>query len=581
MDSRKKKPSEEKPWLQFFSEEAVRSELPDESIYDNLFRNNQSYRNSTAINYFDNHISFGTMLDEIDRTAAALQALGIGKGDIVAFCSPSVPEVAYLLYGLNKLGAALFPIDPRSTAPEVMSFVKMVRPRLFFLLDVFYEKFKDMLPELPVEKSIISPVDRSMSMMVRTLKRMKMPPPKPSYNERLLNWKDFLALGHGIKTESVHGDGNELAAITMTGGTTGRPKGVMLSNKGFNAVAHDFRHCGVTYNRRQRFLDIIPAFASYGIVASLHMPLSLGVEVVMVTNFNADKVGRMIRKYRPAHTLMVPSHYEKLMHSREMRYGYDLSFFETAGSGGDTMNVGLETEINAFLKDHGCRFPLSQGYGMSEVSSAAACSCNGNFKSLSVGYPLLTNTIGIFKPGTTEELDYNEEGEICIGGPAVMLGYFENEEENRKVLFRHPDGQVWVHSGDLGRMDEDGFIYILGRIKRMIIRFNGHKVFPTRLEDAISRIENVSNCAVIGVTDTEHAQGQVPVVVVEMKDPSIAGETRAEIEELCQNQIEEYSRPKDIWVIEDMPHQGMGKIDYSKLKQDYEALISTNSFAVS
>ncbi len=576
MDS-KKKPSVEKPWLQFFSEEALRTEFIEESIYDNLERNNRDYRRFTAINYFDKHISYGTMLHEIDRVAASLSALGIGKGDIVAFCSPSIPEVAYLLYALNKLGAVLYPIDPRNTAPEIIEFVKKVRPRLFFILDALYDNYKEMLPELPVEKIVVAPLDRSMSIMVRTLKRMKLPPPKPDYNEDLLSWNSFLALGRGVKTESVHGKGTDLAAITMTGGTTGSPKGVMLSNNGFNAVAHDFRHCGVRYDRRQRFMNIIPAFASYGIVASLHMPFSLGLEMVMVTKFNADKVGRMIRKYRPAHTLMVPSHYEKLMHSQEMRRGYDLSFFETAGSGGDTMNIGLETEINAFLKDHGCKFPLSQGYGMSEVSSAAACSCNGNFKSLSVGYPLLMNTIGIFKPGTTEELDYNQEGEICISGPGIMLGYYENEEENKKVLIQHPDGKFWVHSGDLGRMDEDGFLFISGRIKRMIICFNGHKVFPTHLEDEISKIDNVSNCAVIGVTDTDHAQGQVPVAVVEMKDPASAEETRKEIEILFKERIERESMPKDIWVIDDMPHHGMGKIDYAKLAMDYEALMSTAS----
>ena len=240
---------------------------------------------------------------------------------------------------------------------------------------------------------------------------------------------------------------------------------------------------------------------------------------------------------------------------------------------GDTVVLDgeLSLELNGFLKERGAKFPLSQGYGMSEVSSAACCSCNGNFRSLSVGYPLLMNTMGIFKPDSTEELDYNEEGEICITGPAVMMGYLNNPEESEKIMIKHPDGQVWIHSGDLGYMDEDGFIFIKGRIKRMIIMFNGHKVFPTFIEDVLGKHPDVMSCAVVGVNDREHAQGKSVHAVIQRKDKSRPeAEVKKELYELMGAEVEASVIPKTMEFLDEMPHTGMGKIDYLKLAKDYD-----------
>ena len=244
------------------------------------------------------------------------------------------------------------------------------------------------------------------------------------------------------------------------------------------------------------------------------------------------------------------------------------------------MNAGLEAKLNAFLADHGCKYPLSQGYGMSEVSSAACCCCGGNFKSLSVGYPLLTTTIGIFKPGTCEELSYGEEGEICITGPSVMMGYLNNEQESRNVLRTHPDGMVWVHSGDLGVIDEDGFVFIKGRIKRMITRFDGHKVFPVQLEGMLGGVRNVESCAVVGVRDRSRAMGELPLAVIELENKAMQNETRKELNAFIESEVEERGRPCDIVFVDGMPYTGMGKVDYKKLAEDYEKRIDRMTAAV-
>ena len=565
------KPSLQKPWLQFFSEEAKQAVLPKETIYEHLVAVNGAHRSDIAIRYFKNTITYGKLLDDIDQAAAAFADLGVKKGDVVTFCSITIPELVVALYALNKLGAAAMVIDPRNTCATIADFMKNAHSRIVVTLTVT-APVQEMVEKLDADYIITYSAASSMSPgFLKCYASWKMRC-SIAYNDRVMNWKTFMARGAGKTVETVHYDEFQLAGIALTGGTTGAPKGVMFSNDGFNAMAMDFRYCGVKYDRTHRFMNIIPAFASYGMVASLHMPLCLGLELIIIPKFDSDQVGKYIKQYRPQHTLMVPAHYEKLMNSKEMADGFMLDFFITAGSGGDTMNAGLESKLNGFLKERGAKFPLSQGYGMSEVSSAACCSCNGNFRSLSVGYPLLMNTISIFKPGTTEELDYNEEGEICITGPGVMLGYLNNPAESEKVMIEHPDGQIWVHSGDLGSMDEDGFLFVKGRIKRMIIRFDGHKVFPTYVEGVIGKHPDVMSCAVVGVRDREHAQGQAVLAVVQRKNGASPAETvKAELYELLRSEVEERSLPHDIVFLDEMPHTGMGKIDYLKLAKDYDA----------
>ena len=564
-------PSVEKPWMQFFSEEAKRAQLPKESIYQHLRSVNADHRDDVAIHYINSYMTYGTLLDSIEQAAAAFASLGVKKNDIVTCCASTTPELVIMIYALNKLGACAMVIDPRYTAPVILDFIENAKSRLLVTFTVT-APVQELVEKAEVEHIVTFTPGESIRGLMGVYARMRMRAKLPK-DERVCNWKAFMALGEGKSVPTVDYSEFQLAGIALTGGTTGAPKGVMFSNDGFNAVAMDFRYCGVEYDRTHRFMNIIPAFASYGMVASMHMPLSLGLEMVIIPKCDAAQVGKYIMKWRPQHTLMVPAHYEKLMNSKEMRGGQRLDFFITAGSGGDTMNAGLEAKLNGFLKERGAKFPLSQGYGMSEVSSAAACSCNGNFRSLSVGYTLLMNTIGIFKPDSTEELGYGEEGEICITGPAVMLGYLNNPEESEKVMIRHPDGQVWIHSGDLGSMDRDGFLYIKGRIKRMIIKFDGHKVFPVYIEGVIGSHPDVMSCAVVGVKDREHAQGQAVHAVVQLKSRSEA-EVRPELEAMMKKEIEARGIPSSIDFVNDMPHTGMGKIDYRKLAKDFDARLN-------
>ncbi len=543
----KPRPSEGKPWLKYFSPEAVAAPLPQDTLYGYLVAQNGAYPDNAALNYYGNRIPFGRALREIDRTADAYQALGVQPGEIVTCCSLAIPETVYSLYGLNKIGGVSNMIDPRASSEGIRNFVAETGSRVLVILDAILEKNLDMLPELDVDTIIVQTAERSLPPMVRLLKRLKDGAVRLPADKRIVYWDDFLRAGAGANAQPVPYRENMLAVINHTGGTTGVPKGVMLTNDGMNAMSVNFGLSGVNYSRDNRFLDIIPLF-------------------------DPEKFADMVRRYRPTHTLAVPSHYERLMNDARIRK-MDLSFFETAGSGGDTMNAGLEDKLNGFLHGCGCRYPLSQGYGMSEVSAAACCNFNNVHKNGSVGIPLLKTTVSVFRPDSFEELGYDEMGEICITGPTMMLGYLNNPEETARVMRRHPDGTVWIHSGDLGYLDADGFVYIKGRMKRIIIRHDGHKVFPTQLEGIIGGCGKVEACAVVAVRDRERAQGKLPMAFVKLRD-SIPRERfqaiRDEILALCNAQLPLKDRLYDLAFVPELPHTAVGKIDYRRLEDDYE-----------
>ena len=557
-------PSQEKNWLKFFDEEATKAEVPRRTIYEHLVLQNTGYENYPALRYFNNVITYGSLIQNIQRCASAFEKLGVQKNEYVAVLSASIPEMVYCMYGLSKIGATMLAIDPRRSRTEIRDFIQKGKCRIIVVLDLAYEHISAATEGLAIDHRIIVSASDSLNTVQRIWQRSKQGRPSIPEQDGIRWWKDFISFGADRRSRTETYADDHVAAVTLTGGTTGTPKGVKISDTGFNAVALSFQYCGVPYDRSQKFMDIIPMFSSYGAVSSLHMPLSLGLELILIPKFDSEQGGKLICRYRPEHTLMVPAHYEKMIGSREMRRGTDLSFFLTAGTGGDTMNLGAEEKVNQFLKDHGGKYPISQGYGLSENSSAVSCCCNGNFKSGSVGYPLLTVTVGIFRPGTAEELDYDQEGEICVSGPTCMLGYLENEEETEKVLLQHPDGQIWVHTGDIGVMDREGFLFIRGRIKRTIARADGHKIYPAHMESVIGVHPDIVECAVVGVSDRNHGQGMNAMAVLSLKEGCDEQKVIQEVRELCL-QLEERARPEEIRTMEELPHTAMGKIDYEKI----------------
>lgn len=562
--------SEEKVWMKYYSKEAIQAPVPQKTAYRYMKERNQERLECTAIHYYGTDITFKDLFTRIDRCATAFAALGVKEGDMVSFLCVAVPECISAVYALNKLGATANTIDPRLDPENICRMIKESGSRITLVIDIAFPKIRDGLKDIAQDKIVVLSAANSLPIVKKAVMKAKVKTDIP-YGDSIISWKTFIAAANdprAKKPKEAPYKGDRTVAIAYTGGTTGFPKGVMLTNDSMNAVAFNFQHAGLDTRPGERFLGIIPVFTSYGMVCGLHMPLCLQLELVPVPRFIPAKFGELVKKFRPNHMISTPAFYELLMDSKEMK-GMDLSFLTTMGSGGDTMNEGLDRKLSKFMKEHKIRYPLAQGYGMSEVSAAASFCVNDIYKNFSVGIPSITTTISIFDPDTGKELGYNQIGEICITGPSMMKGYYNRNNETAYVMRYHADGKVWVHSGDLGYMDEDGFLFVKGRVKRMITRFDGHKVFPVNIESMVSARHTVHNCCVIGVKDRGHGQGDYPLVLVELDERADKNLVCLEIYHECLDKLEERGKPVAVLAVDKIPVTGSGKNDYRTLEEKY------------
>ena len=572
MQNEKKTVSQEKVWMKYYDPEVRNTDIPRMKIYSLLKEYNLERLQETAIYYYGTKITVKKLIQRIDECADAFAALGVKQGDTVSMLSASTPESIIALYALNKIGATLNAIDPRLDKKGIARMIKASGSKVLIAIELSYPKVAAIFSDIKQEYIIVQSAGTSLPLPKKIALKLAVKSQVPYGKGGVMHWDTFIAgAKNGMAIEAPY-VGDATVAITYTGGTTGFPKGVMLTNDSINAVAYNFRHAGIVHEDGQRFLGIMPIFSSYGLVCGIHMPLTIGTELALIPRFYPQKMGEYIKKYKPEHMIATPAFYEILINSEEMK-DFDLSFMLTMGSGGDSMNAGLEVKMKEFMDTHGIRYPLAQGYGMSEVSAAATFCVNDRYKKGSVGIPCIATTIGIFDPETGEELGYGESGEVCITGFTMMKGYYNNKAETDHVMRKHADGQIWIHSGDIGYIDEDGFVFIQGRVKRMITRFDGHKVFPITIESFIAEHELVQGCSVIAVNDRERMQGQYPMAVVELVagvDVSRRDEICREIYDLCQEHLEERGKPVAVVCVDEIPLTGVGKNDYRQLEKDFK-----------
>ncbi|MBQ0135366.1 MAG: long-chain fatty acid--CoA ligase, partial [Oscillospiraceae bacterium] len=390
----------------------------------------------------------------------------------------------------------------------------------------------------------------------------------------VIKWNSFKSLYNAEDTiEGIEYKENKPVAIIYTSGTTGVPKGAQLTHDSINAVAFQYRY-PFPYNRGDRFLDIMPPFIAYGLSCGIHMPLTLGLTLVIIPAFVPEEFPNYILKYKPNFFMGVPAHFEYIVTSEKMK-DVDLSFVKVAAMGGDALNPDLELAIDKFLKDHNSSSKVYKGYGMTEMSAAAAStlSCINGEKFGSVGVPFQHNVVSVFEPGTDHELKYGEIGEFCICGPGMMYGYFNNDEETDKVLIKHSDGKIWAHTQDVGYIDEEGFIYFKDRIKRIFVRPDGHNVWPSVIESTVIKHDAVKDCAVVGLPNPKGKNGKIPAAFVVLKDgvERDKAEIEKELREICLKEIPERDGALLYYFIDEIPHTPIGKVDYRALENgDWE-----------
>ena len=559
-------PSIDKPWLKYYSEEAINAPLPECTIYEYMWNNNKDHLNNIALNYFDRKITYKELFDNIEKAAKAFTAMGVKCGDIVVTATVTTPETVYILYALNRIGAIPNMVDPRTGVEGIREYIREVNAEYVITLEVAYPKIAKAIEGTSVKKILVTSPADSLPAVKKFFYKMANRSEKLS--DICVRWEDFIKNGKNADANYAPYKKDTCCVIVHTGGTTGSPKGVMLSNDNINAAAHQALLSPILMKAQDKFLNILPPFIAYGMVLGIHTSVSASWHSVIIPKFDVNEFDRLLLKYHPAGIMGVPTYFEKIMESTLLKEA-DLSFLKVVLVGGDRTSIEFENRVNEYFHAHGCEIHLSKGYSMTEASSTATISFESANKVGTNGVPLGKTIISAFDTETYAELSCGEDGELCMKTPTMMLGYYSKPTETAEVLKKHNDGTTWLHTGDIGHVDENGFITVNGRVKRLIIRYDGFKVFPTFIENVVLSHEAVENCCAVGVTDKSHVQGKLPVVFVVCKESFKGKEDKiiSELKDMCKKELPEYSQPVDFRFCDSLPLTPIGKIDYRALEE--------------
>lgn len=558
------------PWAKFYDKKHMNIIVPNESIYGYLKRHYVRFEDNIAIEYFGTEITYKDFIIEIDRCAKAFKMQGVRKGDVISIISANTPEALISFYALNKLGAVVNFLHPLLSENEIKQALVSYSTVMVVALDICYSKLKNILEDTEVYKTIvISPKD-SMPIYLKVgyeiTKGRKIE--KPRWNSKdYMFWKDFIKTGDYKSKKDIeeHTGKNTPAVILQSGGSTGIPKGIVLSNGNFNAASIQAKLALPDVNKEDSILAIMPIFHGFGLQVSINDALNLGAKIILRPQFEAATFDKLITKYKPTVLVGVPTLFEALTNNERMK-NVNLEQLKYVITGGDTLNKKRVDQINEFLHEHGAKTNFTQGYGMTEAVAAVSFDLKYASRSGSVGIPWPGTYIKIVKPGTTEEVPTGEDGEICIFGPTVMLGYYNNEKETNDALRIHEDGNIWLHSGDIGSMDKDGFITYKQRLKRMIVT-SGYNVYPSQIEEVLEHHEAVMDASVIGVPHKYKVE--VPKAYIALKKGySDTEELRKELLELCKKNLAHYSIPKEFEFRKSLPKTVIGKVDFRKLQME-------------
>ncbi len=572
------KPEAAAPWLKCYGEVPFHLEYPDYSISAAVFESAKKDPDFTALSFMGKGFSYTELVGKIDEAAAAFAAIGVERGDRVTICMPNVPQAVFCMYALNRIGAVASMVHPLSAVGEIAFYLKEVGSDVILTLDQFYGKIAEVEQQYELRKVIITSAADELGAVKRTaFKIMNAKKNKvDKTDEKVVFWHKFLKDGKHIdlKQHLVEARGADEAVILFSGGTTGVTKGIALSNLNFNALGLQTGAMCHKDIRRASMLAAMPIFHGFGLGVCIHTMLEIGGTSILVPQFNVKKYADLIRTTKPNYIAGVPTLFEAITRNPYLD-GVKLDFLRGVFSGGDSLSIELKRRFDAFLDEHGATVHVREGYGTTECVTASCLTPYTEEREGSIGLPYPDTYYKICAVGTNTEVPYGELGEICLRGPSVMIGYLNQPEENANTLRRHADGFIWLHTGDLGSMDADGFIYFKQRIKRMIIT-SGYNVYPSQLENIIDGHEAVQMSCVIGVKDSYKMQ-KVLAYVVPREGVEPSEELRQDILAYCRKHIAKYAMPYTVEFRKELPKTLVGKIAYTVLEKEANAEAEKNS----
>ncbi|MDA8124736.1 MAG: AMP-binding protein [Deltaproteobacteria bacterium] len=556
---------EKKPWLRFYGPIPEQIGYPQVTLYEALMQTAAKTPDSLAYDFFDTTATYRAFAAQIDRCADALAALGLGQGDRITFSMPTCPQGIIAFYAANKLGAVASMIHPLSPAKEIAFYLNTARSRFALTLDAFYGKFKEVESQTDLKRLILCRIPDYLPLLKKigfNLTKGRKIAPVPE--DPLVTWWSEMMDDSYPPTPKAPMGTDELAVILFSGGTTGVPKGIMLSNQNFISEGMQVSAWG-NIAGGDTMLAILPIFHGFGLGVCVNAIFMGGGKSILVPQFTPEIVADLIKKKRPTFVVGVPTLFEALSTNRVFRKA-DLSCLKATFSGADTLPRPVKERFEAVVKEGGGNVQLLEGYGLTEAVTAIMATPIGHYREGSVGLPFPDMLAKIVTSGTTEEAPLGEEGEICISGPAVMLGYLDQPEETAQTLRVHADGKRWLHTGDIGTMDSDGFFYFKLRQKRMI-KSSGMNVYPAQVEEVLYKHPEVRKACVIGVPDEKQVQ-RVKAFVV-LKDPLKAGtELEKSLIAHCREHLIRWSCPREIEFRDDLPCTLVGKVAFNTLEEE-------------
>ena len=555
------------PWYKFYDNVKPKLNYPEGSIFDALESVSNTHLDKTAYMYFGLKHTYGQFLKEIDECACSFKALGLNRGDSVTICMPNTPVAIISFYALNKMGITANMTHPLSSEDELEYYINESKSKSIVCIDITTDKVINIFDKTTLKNIITVSVGDLMPLHMKVLfgitkgRRVKV-----KQHDKMIKWREFLKIKNDYKSSTyVKQNKDDVAVILYSGGTSGYPKGVELTNLNFNAVAlQSLEACNVL-SKGDSILSVMPVFHGFGLGIGIHAFMLLGGSCILVPQFSAVTFGNLLKKYRPNVIAGVPAIYEALLNNKKSK-ACDLSFLRCVISGGDSLSVELKKKMDHFLSEHNSKAKVREGYGLTECVTGSCLSPINYYKEGSIGIPYPDMYYKIVKHNTDEELPANIEGEIVIAGPTLMKSYLNNKKDTAIAIRVHNDGRRWLHTGDLGYIDEDGFVYFKSRIKRLIIS-SGYCIYPQYIEALLDAHPNVLTSCVIGIPHQYKKEVGKAFIVLE-KDIVDRKEALASIRRHCEAKLAKYSWPYEYEIIDELPKTLVGKIAYTKLKEE-------------
>ena len=578
------------PWRKFYDLEKEHLEYPNFSAYKLIEYTSSKHLNNISYNYYGNKVTYYEFLKQIDEVARSLKAIGVKHKDVVSICMPNTPEGIISFYACNKIGAIASMIHPLSAENEIKRYLNLSKSEWLITVDFTINKVDKIIKETKLKKVIIVGVGESMPPVMKSLyaatnvtKTIKSLNPinylDSEVNNMKIGWGSFLRLGKNY-TKEIDDDfkGKDIAAILYSGGTTGTPKGVKLTNLNLNASAmQNFEHVACLKDK-DKVLAIMPIFHGFGLSVCIHCVQYFGGTSILLPQFNAKSFDKIIKKYEPNVIVGVPTLFEAMTQNKNFRH-MKLDYLTCVISGGDSLSVELKKKFDEWLKKHHSPTTIREGYGLTECCAASCFTPLNYYREGSIGIPYPDMYYKIVEAGGEKELPYGNEGEIVITGPTVMEGYIRNKKETKETLKKHRDGRIWLHTGDEGIMDKDGFVYFKGRIKRMIIT-SGYCVYPNNIENVIDSHKDVRMSCVIGIPHPYKVT--VAKAFIVLKDGvEESPELLDSIKKLVEENLARFSWPYEYEFRKELPKTLVGKVAYNVLIHEEEMKNKHKKFEVS